>query len=174
MKISEIKNLIREVPDFPKPGIMFKDITPILSHPGALHSLNVHFDKAINGIPFDMVAGLESRGFIFGASYAHHTNKGLVLVRKPGKLPSAVYAKEYQLEYGSSKFEIHKDAIKPGQKVIIFDDLLATGGTAKTASELIEMCGGKVVGLCFLIELSFLKGRENFAQYPVYSLIQFE
>ncbi len=174
MKISEIKNLIREVPDFPKPGIMFKDITPILSHPGALHSLNVHFDKAINGISFDMVVGLESRGFIFGASYALHTNKGFVLVRKPGKLPSATYSKEYQLEYGNSKFEIHTDAIPPGQKVIIFDDLLATGGTAKTACELIEMCGGKVAGLCFLIELSFLKGRENFTQYPVYSLLQFE
>jgi len=165
--------LIRDIPDFPKPGIIFKDITPVLQHPEA-------FGQVIDGMAAyaelkkpDVIIGIESRGFILGAPVALALEKGFVPVRKVGKLPYETVQCEYDLEYGTAAVEMHKDAVKPGQKILIVDDLLATGGTAAAAARLVEELGGEVVGMVFLIELGFLNGRAQISDYDVKSFITY-
>ena len=169
----DLKNVIRDVVDFPKEGIVFKDITPILQDPVALRASVDQFEAALEGLTFDYVVGPESRGFIFGVPLAYNMSKGFVPVRKAGKLPYKTKSKEYDLEYGSAVIEMHVDAIKPGDKVVIVDDLLATGGTSKAMVELIEELGGEVVKMVYLIELGFLDGRELLKGYDVEALIKY-
>jgi adenine phosphoribosyltransferase len=168
-----IKQRIRDVPDFPKPGILFKDITPVLADPTTfnlcLDAMAASFDAA----RIDAIVGIESRGFIFGAALASRMRKAFVPARKPGKLPAATQRIDYQLEYGFDALEIHRDAIKPAEKVLIVDDLLATGGTAWAAIELVRALGGQVIGACFAIELTFLPGRTRLQQVDVFSLVQY-
>jgi adenine phosphoribosyltransferase len=166
-------SLIRDVPDFPKPGIIFKDITPVLQSPEAVREVVDALAADANILGADVIVGVESRGFLFGVPVAMATNKPFALARKVGKLPYEKITEEYALEYGTATVEMHVDAIQPGQKAIIMDDLLATGGTAKAAARLVERLGGTVVGLSFLIELSFLDGRAALRQYPIHSLIHF-
>ncbi len=168
-----LEDFIRNVPDFPKPGIMFKDITPLLKDPEALSHTYRAIASQYKESEVDIVIGAESRGFLFGVGVALLLNKGFVPIRKPGKLPSAVYKQTYELEYGTDSLEIHRDAIRPGQRVLLVDDLLATGGTAKAAIELVKKCGGIIVGCAFVIELNFLGGREQLSPYPVHSLIRY-
>lgn len=164
-----MRDLIRIVPDFPKPGILFKDITPLLQNAEAFRSATKALGEGLEKV--DSIVAIESRGFIFGAAIAQALGKGLVLVRKAGKLPSKAIRETYQLEYGSDALEIHEDAILPGSSVVIIDDVLATGGTARAAMKLCERLGGQVESIRFLIELAFLRGRENLKPYPVKSLI---
>ncbi len=156
-----IKSKIRDVVDFPREGIVFKDITTVLQHPEAFkHCIDLlakHFEKQ----KIDYIAGIESRGFIFGSALAYKMNKGFIPIRKPGKLPSKTERVSYELEYGTDSLEIHTDAVEPGKKVLIVDDLLATGGTAEAALKLVKKIGGVVVGIAFVIELEFLNGREK-------------
>ena len=169
-----LKNNIRVVENFPKEGISFKDITTLLLDGKAYReSVEACLDMLV-GVEFDVIVGPEARGFLFGAPMAVLAQKGFVPIRKPGKLPAETIKHEYALEYGTDVLEIHKDAIKPGAKVLIVDDLLATGGTAKAVCELIEKLGGVVVGLAFLIELDFLSGRELLTGYEVYSVLSYE
>ncbi|WAW15563.1 adenine phosphoribosyltransferase [Peptostreptococcus equinus] len=168
-----LEKKIRNIQDFPKPGIGFKDITTLI---GDGEAFKYTIDKMVNDIKaydVDIVVGPEARGFIFGTPVAYGLGVGFVPIRKPGKLPSEVESYEYDLEYGTDILEIHKDAIKPGMKVAIVDDLLATGGTTKAATELIEKLGGEVVILEFVIELEFLNGREKLQQYNVNSLVSY-
>ena len=167
----DLNKIIRNVPDFPKPGIQFKDITTLLSDPAALRFTIEALAKKFSGEKIDVIAGIESRGFIFGTPLATHLSVGFIPIRKPGKLPSAIHRVSYALEYGQDSLEIHQDAVKPGQRVLIIDDLLATGGTAQAATQLIEKCGGTVVGLGFVIELAFLRGRERLSPHKVISLL---
>ncbi|MGA7838819.1 MAG: adenine phosphoribosyltransferase [Ignavibacteriaceae bacterium] len=170
----DLKQYIRSVKDFPKPGIMFRDITTILKEPVALKlTAKMLFEKAEN-LDITKVVGIESRGFIFGSMLADKLDVGFVLIRKPGKLPAETLKETYALEYGTDTIEIHKDAIKPGDKVLLHDDLLATGGTAEAACKLIEKLGGKVLQASFIIELSFLKGREHLKNYDVQSLVDYK
>jgi adenine phosphoribosyltransferase len=165
--------LIRNVPDFPKAGIVFKDITPLLSSgPALAHVVDVMADRYRGRI--DAVVGVESRGFLFGAPVAYALGVGLCIVRKPGKLPHDTHTVTYELEYGSDSLEIHRDAIAPGARVAILDDLLATGGTARATVALVEACGATVVECGFLIELAFLTGRATLAPTPVHSLLRYE
>lgn len=168
-----IKERIRTIPDFPEKGVMFRDITTLLQDADGLQEAVDAMQKPLEGVEMDVIVGPESRGFIFGMPLAYNLHKGFVLIRKPGKLPYQTISKDYGLEYGHSTIEMHVDAVKPGQKVVIVDDLLATGGTAKAMIELIEEVGGKVEALCFLIELEDLKGREVLAGYPVYSVMKY-
>lgn len=169
--IERIKANIRDVPDFPKPGILFRDITPILAN-GQLFRLAVTiFAERYQRKSIDKVVAIDARGFIFGAALAHFLGVGLVLVRKKGKLPSNSYSAEYDLEYGSATVEMHKDAIRPGERVVIIDDLLATGGTATAAVSLVQKCGGEIVEIAFLVELAALKGREKLQSFPIFSAI---
>ncbi|NLM12708.1 MAG: adenine phosphoribosyltransferase [Epulopiscium sp.] len=169
----DLKQIVRDVIDFPKEGIVFKDITPILQSPEGLKaSIDQMMDK-LDGVDFDLIIGPESRGFIFGVPIAYNMNKGFIPIRKKGKLPYETVEKEYDLEYGTATIEMHIDAIKPGQKVVIVDDLLATGGTSKAIIDLIEQVGGEVVKLVYLIELEFLKGREILKGYSVESIIKY-
>jgi len=170
----DLKSTIREIQDFPKEGINFKDITTLLKDPAALRYTIDEITKSMTGKQVDVVAGPESRGFIVGVPVAYKLNAGFVPVRKPGKLPAEVESYEYELEYGTDKLEIHKDAIKAGQKVAIVDDLLATGGTVLATAKLIEALGGEVVSVNFLMELTFLGGREKLKDYPVHSLISYD
>ncbi|HBK81053.1 MAG TPA: adenine phosphoribosyltransferase [Nitrospinae bacterium] len=164
---------IRDVPDFPREGIVFKDITPMLKDPKAFRkAIDLLADKYV-GEGVDLVVGAEARGFIVASTLAYKLGAGFILIRKPGKLPWSTERETYELEYGEDALEIHKDAIQPGMKVLIADDLLATGGTARACVNLVERLGGEVAGLCFFIELLFLKGREKFENYPVESLIQY-
>ncbi|QUH31197.1 adenine phosphoribosyltransferase [Vallitalea guaymasensis] len=167
----DLKTLIREVPDFPKEGILFYDITTILQNPEGLKASIDQIQVKLEGIEFDYIVGPESRGFIFGVPVAYNTGKGFLPIRKAGKLPYKTKSKEYALEYGTATIEMHIDAIKPGDKVVIIDDLLATGGTSKATVELIESLGGEVVKLVYLIELDFLKGRDKLKNYDVDSII---
>ena len=172
-RMDELKRLIRDIPDFPKPGIVFKDITTLLSNKRgfsrAIDTLaNRYIDRDI-----DLVVGIESRGFIVGAALAYRLGAGVILVRKPGKLPFKTHSTIYELEYGTDQLEIHQDAIKPGQQVLIADDLIATGGTIKAAVDLVEKLKGNIVECAFLIELEFLKGRKKLDGYPVFSLLKF-
>lgn len=168
-----LEDYIRNVPDFPKPGINFKDITPLLRDPAALLATNRAIASQYIEEEVDLIVGAESRGFIFGIGVATLMNKGFVPIRKPGKLPAAVHKQTYDLEYGTDTLEIHQDAIRPGQRVLFVDDLLATGGTAKAATELVKKCGGTIVGCSFVIELSFLPGRQVLSPFPVHSLIRY-
>lgn len=169
-----LKDKIRIIPDFPEKGIRFKDITTLLKDGEAFRYTIDRLVEEIGSKEFDLIVGPESRGFIVGTPLAYATQKGFVPVRKPGKLPSETIKYEYELEYGSDALEMHKDAIKPGQKVIITDDLLATGGTLRSTVKLIEQLGGEVVGILCLIELTYLNGRELLKGYDVRSLIKYE
>jgi adenine phosphoribosyltransferase len=168
-----LEHYIRDVPDFPKPGILFKDITPILSDPRAFNLCLDAMAERYDGKPLDVIVGIEARGFIFGAALASRMRKAFVPARKPNKLPAAKHRVEYQLEYGSDAIEMHTDAIKPGQQVLIVDDLLATGGTAAATCELVQKLGGNVIGASFVIELTFLPGRERMRPIAVSSLVQY-
>lgn len=172
--MEDLKQKIRNVQDFPKPGIGFKDITTLIKDAAAFKQSIDTIANQYNPDDIDIIVGIESRGFIFGAALAYKWGKGFVPVRKPGKLPAETIREEYQLEYGSDAVEIHKDAITPGQHVLIIDDLLATGGTVAAAAKLVERLSGNIMGICFLIELSFLKGREKLKRYNVHALIDFE
>ncbi len=166
-------SLLRDVPDFPQPGIIFKDITPILADKDGLREVIDALGERIKELKPDLIVGIESRGFIFGVPVAYNLGLGFSPVRKVGKLPHETIKQEYALEYGTSTVEMHTDAVSPGQRVVIVDDLLATGGTAQAAAALVEQLGGIVVGYCFVIELAFLKGREKLAGQNVISLATF-
>jgi adenine phosphoribosyltransferase len=166
-------SLIRDIPDFPQPGILFKDITPVLADAEAFREVvTVLGEKALAMRP-DAIVGIESRGFIFGAPIAASNNLGFIPVRKPGKLPYEKVSREYELEYGTNVVEMHIDAVQPGQRVVIVDDLLATGGTAAAAAHLVTHLGGIVAGFVFVVELGFLKGRARLADYEIAALIEY-
>ncbi len=174
MNLDQMTALIRNVADFPKPGIVFKDITPLLSAPGGVSAVTTHFERAIKELclePIDAIVAIESRGFIFGAPLAERMEIGLELVRKKGKLPYQTVSRTYDLEYGTDCIEMHIDAITPGKKYVVVDDLIATGGTAWATCELIEDQGGIVAACAFVIELSFLPGRARLADRPLVVLI---
>jgi adenine phosphoribosyltransferase len=168
----DLEKFIRNVPDFPKKGIVFKDITPLLGNARALQQAVAQLAKPFEAQGVQVVTGIESRGFIFGSLVAQKLKVGFVPIRKPGKLPAATISESYELEYGKDTIEIHADAVAPGQKVLMIDDLLATGGTMAAACRMVEKLGGQVVGVGFVIELSFLNGRQKLTGRPVYSLIQ--
>lgn len=170
----QLKKLIREVPDFPKKGILFYDITTLLKDKVGFASLIDQFSEYYIGKNIDLILGMEARGFIFGPALSYRLNAGFVPVRKPGKLPAATVSATYDLEYGSNTLEIHKDAIQKGQRVIIVDDLLATGGTAAATVQLAKSLGADIAGLAFVVELDFLKGREKLAGYDVLSLLHYD
>ena len=174
MEIEAIQALIRDVPDFPEPGIVFKDITPVLADPIAFSTITdlivVHFGRG----NVDKVVGIEARGFILAAPVAYHFGAGVVPVRKQGKLPWTTVAEEYSLEYGSATLELHQDAVHAGERVLVVDDVLATGGTAKAAASLVERIGGKVCGIACLIELGVLHGRDRLTGYDLFTLIRYE
>jgi adenine phosphoribosyltransferase len=170
----ELIELIRDVADFPKKGIVFKDITPLVGHPGALKETADRLAKPFLDEEIDMVAGVESRGFIFGTMLAERLGAGFIPIRKPGKLPFNKISRTYGLEYGTAGIEIHTDALTRGQKVLMVDDLLATGGTMQAACELIKELGGTIVACTFVVELAFLPGREKLSEYNVHSLIRVE
>ena len=173
MTPEELRAKIREIPDFPKPGILFYDITTLLKDPAAYRaSIDAMLAPYADG-KIDIVVGMESRGFIFSAPLAYRLDAGLVPVRKLGKLPAETISVEYALEYGSNTLEIHRDAISPGQRVLIVDDLLATGGTVRGTVELVQRLQGEIVGLAFLVELAFLKGRDRLGEHVVSSVIQY-
>jgi adenine phosphoribosyltransferase len=172
--MDDLKKLIREIPDYPKPGILFYDLTTLLEDPHGFHSLVDRLCDHYNGKKVDIVAGIEARGFIFAPALAYRLGAGFVPIRKPKKLPWKTVSVTYQLEYGSDQLEIHQDAVKPGQRVLICDDLLATGGTASAAIELVRKLGGEVKGAAFAVELSFLKGREKLAGVDVFSLLKYD
>ena len=169
-----LKQLIREVPDFPKPGVLFYDITTLLKDKVGFAKLVDNLGQRYIGRRVDLVLGIEARGFIFGPALAYRLNAGFVPVRKPKKLPAETAKWTYDLEYGSDTLEVHKDAIQPGQSVIVVDDLLATGGTARATTKLVESLGGKVVSLAFIVELDFLKGRDKLAGYEVVSMLHYD
>ena len=171
---ADLKALIREIPDFPKPGIGFKDITTVLKDAGAFRQTVQLMADPFRDDKVDAVVGVESRGFILGAPIAYELGCGFVLVRKAGKLPSDTISTTYQLEYGTDTLEIHTDAISPGQRVLIVDDLLATGGTAAAAADLVRKLSGEIVGFSFFVELKFLKGRERLKGYRVHSLVVYD
>ncbi|MEP5791784.1 MAG: adenine phosphoribosyltransferase [Cyclobacteriaceae bacterium] len=173
MIAEKLSKTIRDVPDFPKPGIMFKDITPVLAHPELSLEVSKAFYDYWSPKGVEAVVGIESRGFIYGLQLAQQLGVPFIPVRKAGKLPFTTIKHSYDLEYGSAEIEIHTDAVSKGQKVLIHDDLLATGGTAKAACELIEKIGGEVVGYSFLVELAFLKGAEKLEGKDVHSLVSF-
>lgn len=166
----DLKSHIRNIKDFPKPGIMFRDITTLLKNPEAFDYTIEQLLSFTKGLNINKVVGIESRGFIFGSILAHKLSSGFIPVRKPGKLPAEKVTVSYSLEYGEDKLEIHKDAIQPGDKVLLHDDLLATGGTMNSVCQLIEKLGGEVVQISFIIELAFLKGREKLKPYDVRSI----
>jgi adenine phosphoribosyltransferase len=170
----DLAGAIRDVPDFPQPGILFKDITTLLKDPVALKEMVNQMLVYARQKEVDVIVGIESRGFIFGMPLAYELGIGFVPVRKPGKLPAETISRSYALEYGSNSLEIHRDAIGVGQKVLIVDDLLATGGTVNATCELVEAVGGDVVGLLFAIELEFLKGREKLPSRDIYAVVAFE
>ena len=172
--IAQLKSLIREVPDFPKPGILFYDITTLLKDAAGLDSLLDHMCGRYEVSPPDLVAGIEARGFMFGSVLASRLRRGFVPMRKPSKLPAEKERVTYDLEYGQDALEIHRDAIQPGQKVLIVDDLLATGGTAAAACALTEKLGGVVAGMAFAIELTFLNGRGKLPNYDVFSVLSYD
>ncbi len=170
----DLKRLVREVPDFPKPGILFYDITTLLKDRDGLRAVIDALREHYRGAAIDVVLGIEARGFIFGPALAYALGTGFVPVRKPKKLPAECVSVQYQLEYGFDSLEIHKDAISGGQNVLIVDDVLATGGTAAAVTKLVEKLGGKVAGVAFVLELLFLHGREKLAGHDVFSLVQYE
>jgi adenine phosphoribosyltransferase len=172
--IEEIERHIRDVPDFPKPGISFKDITPLIEDGPAFHAAVDGMARATENMDYSRILSAEARGFVFGTALAYRVEKGLVLARKPDKLPRQTISASYELEYGQSSLEVHLDAIPEGTRVLVVDDLLATGGTARAMCQLVENAGGIVAGVAFLIELRFLAGRELLTSYPVTSLIAYD
>lgn len=172
--MKKIEEYVRSIPDFPEPGIIFRDITSVLQDADGLQLAIDSMIKLLDGVAFDVVAGTESRGFIFGVPIAYEMHKPFVPVRKKGKLPCETISQSYDLEYGQATIEMHKDSIKPGQKVVLVDDLIATGGTIEAAIKLVEQLGGEVVKVIFLMELAGLKGRERLKGYDVASVITYE
>ncbi len=172
--MKELKDYVISIPDFPEPGIIFRDITGILQSAEGLHMAIDQLQKELDGVDFDLIAGAEARGFIFGMPLAYNLGKPFIPVRKKGKLPRETVQQTYDLEYGTATIEIHKDAIKPGQKVVLVDDLIATGGTIKAAANLIESLGGEVVKILFVMELAGLNGRKVLEGYDVSAAITYE
>jgi adenine phosphoribosyltransferase len=172
--MEDLKVLIREIQDYPKPGILFYDLTTLLKDPKGFHSLVDRLCEQYNGTKVDLVVGIEARGFIFAPALAYRLNAGFVPVRKPKKLPAKTASVTYDLEYGTDQLDIHADSIKPGQKVLICDDLLATGGTAAAAVKLIRQLGGEVAGAAFAVELTFLNGRAKLPGLHVFSLLKYD
>lgn len=172
--MKQLESYVRSIPDFPEPGIVFRDVTSVLQDKDGLKLAIDRMQDLVEDLDFDVVVGPESRGFIFGVPLAYNLNKAFVPIRKKGKLPCETISMDYDLEYGKATIEIHKDAIKPGQKVVIVDDLIATGGTIEAIIKLIEMLGGEVVKIVFLIELKGLKGRDKLEGYLVDSVIQYD
>lgn len=172
--MENLKKLIREIPDHPKPGILFYDLTTLLQDKAGFRLLVDDLCKHYEGRDVDIVAGIEARGFIFGPALAYRLNAGFVPIRKPKKLPWKTAQVSYQLEYGTDTLEIHQDAVKPGENVLICDDLLATGGTAAAATSLVRQIGGKVAGAAFAVELTFLRGRDKLPGVDVFSLLQYD
>lgn len=172
--MKKIEEYVRSIPDFPEEGIIFRDVTSVLQDADGLRLAVDSMQELLKDVDFDVVVGAESRGFVFGTPIAYNLNKPFVLVRKKGKLPCETVSKEYDLEYGSAVIEMHKDSIKPGQKVVLVDDLIATGGTIQAAAQLVEELGGEVVKIIFLMELAGLKGREKLSKYDVASVIRYE
>jgi adenine phosphoribosyltransferase len=170
----QLKKLIREIPDFPKKGILFYDITTLLKDKSGYAALIDQLAEHYIGKQVDLILGMEARGFIFGPALAYRLNAGFVPVRKPGKLPAATARVEYDLEYGSNALEVHNDAIEKGQRVLIVDDLLATGGTAQATAKLATTLGAQIAGLGFVVELDFLKGRDKLKPYDVFSLLHYD
>jgi adenine phosphoribosyltransferase len=170
----DLKDYIRDIPDFPQPGILFRDITPLLKDTAALRYVIDRFTAECRGPDLDAIVSIESRGFLFGAPVAYNLGLPLVPVRKPGKLPSARMSVEYSLEYGTGQLDIHQDGLSEGDRVVIMDDLLATGGTAMATAKLVELLGAKVECLAFLVELKALGGRQHLKDYEVLSLVQYE
>ncbi|HBB35088.1 MAG TPA: adenine phosphoribosyltransferase [Cyanobacteria bacterium UBA8803] len=171
----DLKSLIRDIPDFPKPGIVFRDITPLLRHPeGLRYTIDAIVQKCKDtGIEADYVVGMESRGFIFGPMVAYQLNAGFIPIRKPGKLPAAVHTIEYELEYGMDRLEVHQDALHSRSRVLIVDDLIATGGTAAATAKLLEQLDCELVGFGFIIELKDLGGRQKLPDVPILTLIEY-
>ncbi len=169
----DLHQYIRDIPDFPKPGILFKDITPLLADPSAFEYTIAKLAARYLTVEVDAVAAAEARGFLFAAPLALELHKPLVPLRKPGKLPYQTHSMKYDLEYGSAELHMHIDGVKPGAKVLMVDDLLATGGTMAAGCKLIEQAGGKVAGVAFLVELAFLQGRDRLAGYDVFSLLTY-
>lgn len=172
--MKKVEDYIRSIPDFPEPGIIFRDVTTILQDADGLALAIDGIRHMLEGVEYDVVVGPESRGFIFGVPVAYAEHKAFVPVRKKGKLPCETISQEYELEYGTAVVEMHKDSIKPGQKVVIVDDLIATGGTTEAIIQMIEKLGGEVVKICFVIELAGLKGREKLSKYDVGSVVTYE
>ena len=172
--MKELKDYVRSIPDFPEKGIIFRDVTSVLQNPDGLRMSIDQMQECLEGVDFDLVAGPESRGFIFGVPIAYNMGKPFVPIRKKGKLPCETIEEEYALEYGTAVVEIHKDAVRPGQRVVIVDDLIATGGTTAAMIRLIERLGGKVVKIVFLMELAGLAGRERLKGYDVASVICYD
>ena len=172
--MKKVEDYIRTIPDFPEPGIMFRDVTSILQDAEGFKLAIDEMLKLLDGVECDVIAGAESRGFVFGAPLAYALGKPFVLIRKKGKLPCETIEQSYDLEYGQATIEMHKDAVKPGQKVVIVDDLIATGGTIEAACKLIEQLGGEVSKIVFLMELKGLNGREKLAKYDVASVVSYE
>ncbi|MQN01741.1 MAG: adenine phosphoribosyltransferase [Lachnospiraceae bacterium] len=171
--MNKVEDYVRTIPDFPKKGIMFRDITTVLKDPDGFKLAIDQLQSFLDGVDFDVIAGTESRGFIFGTPLAYNLHKPFVLIRKAGKLPAETVSQTYDLEYGTATIEMHKDAVKPGQKVVLVDDLIATGGTIEAAARLVEKLGGKVVKMIFLMELAGLKGRERLKDYDIDSVITY-
>lgn len=169
-----VEDYIVTIPDFPEPGIMFRDITSVLQDADGLRLAIDEMQKRLEGLDFDVIAGAESRGFILGVPLAYNLHKPFIPIRKAGKLPRDVVSKEYDLEYGTATIEMHRDAVKPGQRVVIIDDLIATGGTMRASAQLVEELGGKVVKMLFLIELAGLDGRRKLQGYDVESIVTYE
>ena len=172
--MKKVEDYVVSIPDFPEPGIIFRDVTSVIQDAEGLQLAIDEMQKLLEGVEFDVLAGAESRGFIFGMPIAYNLKKPFVLVRKKGKLPRETVEMSYDLEYGSATIEIHKDSIKPGQKVVLVDDLIATGGTIEAAAKLVEQLGGEVVKIIFLMELAGLEGRKKLARYDVGSVICYE
>jgi len=169
--MKKVEDFVRTIPDFPEPGIMFRDITTVMQSPEGFKLAIDELQNLVKDLDFDVVVGAESRGFLFGAPLAYNLGKGFVPVRKKGKLPCETIEATYDLEYGTATIEMHKDSIKPGQKVVLIDDLIATGGTIEAAAKLVEELGGEVVKILFLLELAGLNGRERLAKYDVDSVV---
>lgn len=174
-KLMDLKSLIRDIPDFPKPGIMFRDITTVLRDPDGLRYITDCLAEKLvaAGLNADYIVGMESRGFIIGAPLAYKLGLGFIPVRKPGKLPSLVHSVEYQLEYGTDSLEIHQDALQPGSRVVIIDDLIATGGTATATANLLQQIGCELLGFGFIIELQDLQGRKHLPNVPIVTLVEY-
>lgn len=172
--VEDIKRYVKEIPDYPEPGISYKDVTPLIEDGEALHNAVNLMSEATRGIDYSMILCAEARGFVFGTALAYADHKGVVLARKPNKLPRETISASYELEYGIDSLEIHNDSVRSGERVLIVDDLLATGGTARAMCELVENAGGEVAGVAFLIELDYLGGKKKLTPYEVVSLISYE